>query len=71
MRLDNQSKEEKVTLELSKEEFKKLQRLLEMQGEKQEEEKKRAEEDKNANFVQLYREHMPEMRWLMTNHPFP
>ena len=71
VRLDNQSKEEKVTLELSKEEFKKLQRLLEMQGQKQEEEKKRAEEDKNANFVQLYREHMPEMRWLMTNHPFP
>lgn len=61
--------EEKVTLELSRELFKKLQRLLELQ-ETQEEEQQQREEEKNNHFIQLYREHMPEMRWLMTNHQF-
>lgn len=60
-------KEEKITLELSRTEYKKLQRLLEEEEEKD----SRKEADKNTNFVQLYRESMPEMRWLMTNHAFP
>ncbi|MGE6379932.1 replication/maintenance protein RepL [Peribacillus muralis] len=63
--------EEKITLELSKGEFKKLQRLLEIQEQEEEEKDKKEQENKNANFVQLYRENMPEMRWLMTNHAFP
>ncbi|PEI90815.1 replication protein [Bacillus pseudomycoides] len=28
------------------------------------------EREKNFNFIQLYRENMPELRWLMTNQPF-
>lgn len=61
---------EKVTLELSKDEFKRLQRLLEIEDEKEQEEKEREEEEKNTNFIQLYREHMAEVRWLMANHQF-
>ncbi|GLY12977.1 replication/maintenance protein RepL [Pseudobacillus badius] len=68
---ENKKDEEKVILELNQDEFKKLQRLLELQEENQQEEEKRKSEDKNANFVQLYREHMPELRWLMSNHAFP
>jgi Fe2+ or Zn2+ uptake regulation protein len=62
--------EEKVTLELTKDEFKRLQRLLELQEQEEREEDKQKQEDRNANFVQLYRDNMPEMRWLMTNHAF-
>lgn len=62
--------EGKITLELSESEFKVLQRLLEMQEENEAVEESRKREDKNANFVQLYRDNMPEMRWLMTNHAF-
>lgn len=62
--------EGKITLELSESEFKKLQRLLEMQEENEAVEDNRKREDKNANFVQLYRDNMPEMRWLLTNHAF-
>ncbi|WP_050184134.1 replication/maintenance protein RepL [Domibacillus robiginosus] len=65
-----EDKDEKITLEVSEDEFKKLQRLLEMHEEQKEEEQQREQEDKNTNFVQLYRDHMPEMRWLMTNHSF-
>ena len=67
---DLQEKKEKITLELSHDEFKKLQRHLENQRTEEEEQKQRKEEEKNNNFIQLYREHMPEMRWLMTNHQF-
>jgi Fe2+ or Zn2+ uptake regulation protein len=60
--------EEKVTLELSKEEFGRLQRLLEIETKEEKSQKQREEEKKNYNFIQLYRDHMPEMRWLMSNH---
>lgn len=62
--------EEKITLQVSEEEFQKLQRLLEIHEEQKGEEQEREQADKNTNFVQLYRDHMPEMRWLMTNHSF-
>jgi DNA-binding transcriptional ArsR family regulator len=63
-------KEEKITLEITREELTKIQRLMELQDKEEEERKKQEELQKNANFIQLYRDHMPEMRWLMTNHQF-
>lgn len=62
--------QEKVTLELSKDEFKRLQKLLEIEKTEEEQQKQIEEKRKNYNFIQLYRDHMPEMRWLMTNHQF-
>jgi len=69
LKLERQ-REERVTLELSKDEFKRLQRLLEIEKDEEESQKQKEEEKKNYNFIQLYRDHMPEMRWLMTNHQF-
>jgi len=60
----------KVTLELSQNEFKKLQRFLEIQEQEEEVQKQKEQKDRNTNFVQLYRDNMPEIRWLMTNHGF-
>ncbi|EGI2115125.1 replication protein [Listeria monocytogenes] len=62
------SESEKVTLELTKEELMKFQRLMELQNEEENKKAKREEEDRNSNFVQFYRDGMPEMRWLMVNH---
>lgn len=59
---------ETIKVELTKEEFKKLSKLLEMSEEEKEEIKVREEQAKNANFIQLYKDHMPELRWLMTKH---
>ena len=61
---------EKVTLELTKEELMKFQRLMELHNEEEDKKAKKEEEDRNSNFVQFYRDGMPEMRWLMTNHQF-
>lgn len=61
---------EKILLELNPDEFKKITKLLEIQEEEQEKVEQKQEQEKNANFVQLYRDHMPEVRWLMTNHSF-
>lgn len=61
--------EKTVTMELSLEEFQKLQRLLELDtddSKQREEEEQRA---KNYNFIQLYKDHMPELRWLSIKHP--
>lgn len=62
--------DKKVTMELNMEEFQRLQRLLEL--DKDEENKKEEQErlEKNYNFIQLYKDHMPEIRWLMSNHGF-
>lgn len=65
----NENKE-KVILELNNDEFKKLQRLLELEKTEEEQQKQNEEKRKNYNFIQLYRDHIPEMRWLMTNHQF-
>jgi DNA-binding transcriptional ArsR family regulator len=62
--------EEKVKVELTKNELQMLQKFMEIQEREEEREKIKKENDKNANFVQLYREHMPEIRWLMSNHGF-
>lgn len=68
--LMKKKEEQKIVLELDPEEFKKIQRLLDIQEEGRENEEEQENEEKNTNFVQLYRDHIPEMRWLMTNHNF-
>ena len=39
-------------------------RLRELEQQEKQEQERREEEKKNRNFVMLYRDHMPEMRWL-------
>lgn len=41
------------------------ERRREIEEEQQKELKKQEKEKKNSNFVMMYREHMPEIRWLM------
>ncbi|MEK3790113.1 replication/maintenance protein RepL, partial [Paenibacillus sp. FSL K6-1230] len=62
--------DKKITLELTKDEFNKLQKLLEFEKNEEKKHTQKEEEKKNYNFIQLYRDHMSEMRWLMTNHQF-
>jgi len=59
-----------VTMELSLEEFQRLQKLLELDTNAESEAKAQEEAKKNYNFIQLYKDHMPELRWLMSNHGF-
>lgn len=59
-----------VTMELSMDEFQRLQKLLELDTSAESEAKAQEEAKKNYNFIQLYKDHMPELRWLMSNHGF-
>jgi len=59
-----------VTMELSLDEFQRLQKLLELDTRAESEAEAREEAKKNYNFIQLYKDHMPELRWLMSNHGF-
>jgi Fe2+ or Zn2+ uptake regulation protein len=61
---------DKITLELTKDELIKFQKLMKIHDEEETELKRQEQDNKNTNFIQLYRDHMPEMRWLMTNHQF-
>lgn len=63
-------KEDRITLDLTKEELLKFQKLMALQEKTEIDQKKQEEEQKNTNFIQLYRENMAEMRWLMSNHQF-
>ncbi|MED2699530.1 replication/maintenance protein RepL, partial [Bacillus thuringiensis] len=66
----DKNSEKKITVELNVDEFKKLQKLLELDEKNEQEQQKKENEKKNLNFIQLYRENMPELRWLMANHNF-
>jgi hypothetical protein len=66
----DKNSEEKITVELNVNEFKKLQKLLELDEKNEQDQQKKESEKKNLNFIQLYRENMPELRWLMANHNF-
>lgn len=69
--LEMQNKDDKkVSMELSMEEFNRLQRLLELDKTEEQEEEEREQLAKNHNFIQLYRDNMPELRWLSIKHPF-
>lgn len=60
--------QEKITVELTPEQLQKLQRFLEIEESKENKEKEIEARKKNFNFIQLYRDNMPELRWLMSNH---
>lgn len=62
--------EQKIQLELSREEFNKFQKLMELDQKTENEDQEREEKEKNVNFIQLYKDHMTELRWLMANHSF-
>jgi Fe2+ or Zn2+ uptake regulation protein len=66
----DENTEKKINLELSVEEFSKIQRLLELNQESERAEEQKQKEAKNYNFIQLYRDNMPELRWLMNTHAF-
>ncbi|MED3087773.1 replication/maintenance protein RepL [Bacillus toyonensis] len=66
----NKNSQEKITVELNADEFKKLQKLLELDEKNEQDQQKKESEKKNLNFIQLYRDNMPELRWLMANHNF-
>lgn len=62
--------ERKVTVELTPQQLKQLQRLIEFEESDSAVEKENEQSKKNYNFIQLYRDNMPELRWLMSNHNF-
>lgn len=69
--LENDNHEEKkVTMELSMNEFQRLQRLLELEHDEEKEKEEEEQKAKNHNFIQLYKDNMPELRWLSMNHSF-
>ncbi|MED2765484.1 replication protein [Bacillus thuringiensis] len=47
-----------------------MQRLMEFEQSHLIKEKEHEEKKKNHNFIQLYRDNMPELRWLMSHHHF-
>lgn len=63
-------KEKKITVEINSEELQMLMKLKEMKESQDQEDEKFEQQKKNANFIQIYRDNMPEIRWLMTNHSF-
>lgn len=62
--------EKRITVELSNKEIQMLQKFMEVQQQEEQKQIQQEEAKKNHNFIQLYRDHMPELRWLMTKHPF-
>lgn len=65
-----EEKEEGVMVHVSVDQYRKLQQMIEFDESEQKEEEDRKREEKNHNFIQLYKDHMPEIRWLMNNHAF-
>ncbi|MHA2920855.1 replication/maintenance protein RepL [Bacillus cereus] len=62
--------DEKITVELTPEQLHQLQKLVEFEGNHLSKKNEYEERKKNYNFIQLYRNNMPELRWLMSNHSF-
>lgn len=71
--------ENQTDIKISKEEFMKIieltglpishiQKLIDLEKAEQEEAKRKELEKKNPPFIQLYKSHMKEIRWLITNH---
>jgi len=68
--MSDNKESKKVNLELNMDEFNRIQRLLEMEKDEEQEQAEKERLEKNANFIQLYRDHLTEVRWLMSNHSF-
>lgn len=62
--------DEKITVELTPEQLHQLQKLVELEENHLSKENEYEKRKKNHNFIQLYRDNMPELRWLMSNHSF-
>lgn len=62
--------DKKITVDLTPEQLHMLQKLMEIEESNSEKELAHQEQKKNHNFIQLYRDNMPELRWLMSNHNF-
>lgn len=60
--------DKKITVELTPEQLQQLQKLVELEADHKAKERNQEEAKKNYNFIQLYRDNMPELRWLMSNH---
>lgn len=69
LKMDN-TEDKTVTMELSLNEFQRLQRLLEIETDEEKEQEEQEQKAKNHNFIQLYKDNMPELRWLSMNHAF-
>ena len=65
-----ENEERMVSMDLPLSEFNRLQQLLELEKTAEQEKQEQQKQEKNHNFIQLYKDHMPELRWLMINHPF-
>nr|WP_242451970.1 replication/maintenance protein RepL [Rhodanobacter sp. T12-5] len=66
-KLDEQRK---INVELTPEQLQMLQRLIDLEQQENKDKEQFEEKKKNHNFIQLYRDNMPELRWLMANHNF-
>jgi len=60
----------KVTVELTPKQLQQLQKLIDLEENSQNSQKQQEEKKKNINFIQIYRDNMPELRWLMNTHTF-
>lgn len=69
LKMDN-NEDKTVTMELSVNEFQRLQRLIELDKTEEQKQEEQEEKAKNHNFIQLYKDNMPELRWLSMNHAF-
>lgn len=67
MQIDNDNER---TVQITQQEFEIFQRLLERNKTDEQKEEEQKELEKNHNFVQIYKDHMPELRWLMTKNGF-
>lgn len=71
LQMNQESEPKKVTIEIDADLLPRLQRMLELQDEEEKEQERQEQAQRNSDFVQIYRENMPELRWLMSNHNFP
>ena len=67
---NEKEQEKKINLELSVKDFERVRKLLELSEDEETAQKEKEEQEKNRHFVQIYKEHMTELRWLMTKHSF-
>ncbi|MDG0945312.1 replication protein, partial [Bacillus paranthracis] len=61
-KLDEQRK---INVELTPEQLQMLQRLIDLEQQENKDKEQFEENKKNHNLIQLYRDNMPELRWLM------
>ena len=68
--LENNIENQKITVELNTNELQMFMKFKELEQKEEDKRQELEEEKKNVNFIQIYRDNMPELRWLMTKQPF-